>query len=320
MERQPLIVLRDEEAGIEAAIAPKAGGEMCGLRYRSGGDWIELLYRACDYSPAEGWRGKAPLLWPATGGTFGPGDRPGAQAPGSYPLGEKRYPMPFHGFAQSLEWKPGLVQANARGATAILTLADSDATRKYYPFGFLLSVEYRLADGRLTIAYIVSASNQNSQKMVFSIGNHITFRTPSLKGSDPAGMAMETAPGVFLVKDRNNLPTGETRAPPFGKRVALGDINANIAISLGGYEGAPTLTLTDPQGLRLRMRHNARKLPPQPFVQFNLWGDARAGYFSPEPWVGAQNSLNSRRGLVEIAPGEDWSWVIEIEPAIVARM
>ncbi|MBL8234169.1 MAG: hypothetical protein JNL98_37080 [Bryobacterales bacterium] len=62
------------------------------------------------------------------------------------------------------------------------------------------------------------------------------------------------------------------------------------------------------------MSHTADRLPAQPFVQFNMWGDAKAGYISPEPWVGAQNSLNSRRGLVELAPGEVWHWRISIQP------
>src|SRR6266498_4070617 len=62
-----LVVLHDEKGGLEASICPSQGGELCSLRLRHKGAWTELLYRAADYSPAEGWRGKAPLLWPATG-------------------------------------------------------------------------------------------------------------------------------------------------------------------------------------------------------------------------------------------------------------
>ena len=100
------VVLRDEKAGIEAAVAPSEGGELSGLKVRFQGRWIELLYRARDYSPTAGWRGKAPLLWPATGRNFAPGTPPdgGDEVVGSYDLDGQRLRMPIHGFAA----RPGL--------------------------------------------------------------------------------------------------------------------------------------------------------------------------------------------------------------------
>jgi len=67
-----LIVVRDMEAGVEAAIAPTQGGELSSLRVRHGEEWLETLYLARDYTPREDWTGKAPLLWPATGRNFPP--------------------------------------------------------------------------------------------------------------------------------------------------------------------------------------------------------------------------------------------------------
>lgn len=313
------IVLRDEEAGLEATLAPAAGGELCSLRYRWKQQWVELLYRACQYEPAPGWRGKAPLLWPATGGTFAPSDPPG-QPSGHYTVGQTTYRMPFHGFAQNLPWKAGLVHAGPRQAAAVLDLASNEQTRRLYPFDFLLSADYRVAEGRLTIRYTVIASKQNKDEMFFSIGNHITFRTPLLPGSEPGLTRITTPARLLLVKDARNLPTGETAPAPFSKGVLLRDVESNRAISLGGYPSDPVLTMEDPQGLRVRLRHRARWLPAQPLVQFNLFGDAQAGFFSPEPWVGAQNSLQSRRGLVFLKPGQDWDWTIEIEPLLFVKM
>jgi len=40
----------------------------------------------------------------------------------------------------------------------------------------------------------------------------------------------------------------------------------------------------------------------------------KEGFFSPEPWIGTQNSLNSGAGLVWLEPGVDWHWTIEITP------
>ena len=42
-------------------------------------------------------------------------------------------------------------------------------------------------------------------------------------------------------------------------------------------------------------------------------GDVRSGFFSPEPWVGLQNSLVQRQGLVFVDPGEEFVWVVRIE-------
>src|SRR5437762_13515481 len=87
-----LIVLHDREAGLEAAICPSQGGELSSLRMRHKGQWAELLYRAADYAPKEGWRGKAPLLWPATGRSLAAGRGPG------YVWKDHHYKMADHGF------------------------------------------------------------------------------------------------------------------------------------------------------------------------------------------------------------------------------
>lgn len=39
-----------------------------------------------------------------------------------------------------------------------------------------------------------------------------------------------------------------------------------------------------------------------------LWGDKSAGFICPEPWLGGPNSLNTKRGLVELAPGKSFRW------------
>ncbi|MBL8174115.1 MAG: hypothetical protein JNK48_05560 [Bryobacterales bacterium] len=318
--RDSLIVLTDHEDGVQATLAPSQGGELCGLRFRHNGQWIELLYKACDYTASEGWRGKAPLLWPATGATLAPGERAAGQRAGRYQVRGTDYSMPFHGFAQNMPWKADIVTAGRNEARALLSLNSTPETRKLYPFDWLLSVEYRLRDGRLFLVYNAGASQQNQGNMFFSIGNHITFRTPFLPGSGAAAMTMETPAGFQLAKDDRNLPTGKTVPNPYTGRVPLSRVPTGAAQSLGGYTSDPVIVLDDPNGLRLRMKHSAERWPAQPLVQFNLWGDAKAGYFSPEPWVGAQNSFHSRIGLVELKPGQAWRWTIEIQPSATARM
>ncbi len=38
----------------------------------------------------------------------------------------------------------------------------------------------------------------------------------------------------------------------------------------------------------------------------------RPGNFAPEPFFGVQNSLNSGKGLVRLAPGKAWKWKLEL--------
>jgi galactose mutarotase-like enzyme len=309
-----LVVLRDNAGGLEAAIAPSEGGELSGLRVRFQNRWVELMYRARDYSPVPGFLGKAPFLWPATGRNFANGMKPvyDLAAIGGYDWKGKRYPMPLHGFARSMAWKVERSAADATGAMARLTLADTPETRRDYPFGFALAAEYRLSGKELAILYSVAASSDNAEPMFFSIGNHMTFRAPFVEDSQAAALTVETPCTVEYLKSPENIPTGESRPRSFATPVKLSDFDARNAIGLGGYSGDPWLRLMDPAGLKLTITHHADRLPPAPLVQFNLWGDPANGCFSPEPWVGLQSSLVLRKGQVELQPGDTWRWTVRL--------
>ena len=94
----------------------------------------------------------------------------------------------------------------------------------------------------------------------------------------------------------------------------LKDVQVVPPISVGGYEGDPWFRLTDAAGLSVRVSHHAQSMPAPPLVQFNLWGGMAQGYLCPEPFVGLHNSFNRREGLVELAPGKTWTWLIRVEP------
>ena len=321
-----LVLLRDEAAGIEAAITPSKGGELSGLAVRfvengSKDKWIETLYLARDYSPRQGWTGKAPFLWPATGRNFSEDLRKRREAGerfdgGAYNLQGKRYKMPIHGFARDLPWELETADASVEGARAELWLTDNDETREFYPFRFRLTVEYLLANGRLDISYTIHASDENSEAMMFSLGNHITFRTPLVEGSDPGEVVLTTPSTMEILKTDYGVPTSETRQRSHSAGVKLGDFEKLRAVSLTGYPSGeePYVLLRDPQGLSIRMSHAADDIPKQPVILFNVWGDALGGFISPEPWVGLQNSLVLGKGLTYLEPGEDFRWRIRITP------
>lgn len=311
-----LVVLHDRASGIEASIAPDEGGELSRFRVLRQGTWLELIHRAGDYSETAGWRGKSPILWPATGRNFAFGVTPRADldAVGAYNLNGNRYPMPIHGFARQLPWTVEERTASGSKASLRLNLQDSASTRKFYPFSFHLSVTYALEDGELSMEYTVAAGSENTGPMPFSIGNHLTLNVPFVPGGDAGLVTLETPSTVEYIKDANGLPTGASRPRSEAKPTRLADLDATTAVSLGGYSADPWLRLHDPAGLTLLIKHHARSLPAPPVVQFNLWGDPRAGYFSPEPWVGLQNSLVLRHGIIELPPGQSWDWTVILRP------
>lgn len=313
-----LVVLRNDRDGVEASIAPSKGGELSGLRVRFRDQWIETLYLGRDYSPREGWTGKAPLLWPATGRNFPPDLVERRQAGevfhnGAYEWNGQRYPMAIHGFARDLSWTLEESGADADNAQARVSLSDNAETREQYPFGFRITVDYVLSGRELELRYTVAADQANTAPMPFSIGNHITFNTPLVEGSDPAKMVLITPSTQELLKTSYNTPSGETRPRSHADGIELGDFERRTAVSLTGYEDDPYVVLRDPQGLAIRMTHRASTIPEQPVVLYNLWGDAPDGFFSPEPWVGLQNSLVMKKGLVHLSPGEPFDWSIRIE-------
>ena len=191
-----VIVIRDNEAGVEAAVAPSQGGELTSLRVRFHGGWIELLYRGRDYGTTSGFRGKASFLWPAVGAQYAVGTVPESSCgDGSFAVGDRRFPMPCHGFVKEMPWKESESSADGRGARVTVELRDSAETRKFYPFGFVVRATLR-DFGRQALGGIrVSAARGNGGAMPFAIGNHVAFRVPFVEGTDAAAMLFETPNG-----------------------------------------------------------------------------------------------------------------------------
>ncbi len=314
-----LVILRDEIGGFEAAIAPSKGGELSGLRVRHGGEWIETLQLARDYSPREGFAGKGPILWPATGRNF-PADLVERQEAGdvfnagAYEYGGVRRNMPIHGFARDMPWTVGEIRAEEDEASVSLSLSDSPETRALYPFGFVFAVEYVVRGGALEMLHIVRAADDNAEPMFFSIGNHITFLTPLIEGSDPDAMVLRSPSSMELLKTSYGIPTGESRSLSYADGFALGEYPPLTATSLTGYppDQDPWIEYIDPAGLTMRISHRASQIPDPPVILFNVWGDVRAGFFSPEPWVGLQNSLVQRQGLIYLDPGTQFTWDVRV--------
>jgi galactose mutarotase-like enzyme len=320
--------LRDGEAGLEATVAPAAGGEVSSLRRRTPAGWRELLYRATDFAPAEGWRGRAPLLWPAVGRNFTPEHRArvaAGEAPAracSYQHGGQVYDIPIHGFAMHRAWALIGHGADAVGAWATCELTDDDDTRVRYPFAFTLRVTHRLAAGALASRYTVTARADNAEAMFFSIGNHISFQLPFADEGQFAECVLTAPTRTQLSLTPQSLLSGETERKDLTGGVALADVSLHNLV-LGGFAPGQTwVELRDPAafGLRVAQREvvpegRAAKAAPEHFY-FVFWGDPDLGLYCPEPWYGGPNSFNTREGVITLAAGDtfEWEMTVTVQP------
>ena len=150
--------------------------------------------------------------------------------------------------------------------------------------------------------------------MPFAIGNHIAFKLPFMKGSEPEKMTFETNSTAQLLRNRQGTLSGESKPRSFHPAERLGDFDSRVALPLAGYgRSQPFARLVDPQGVSLLLTQRADTQAGEPIVRFNLYGGPQTGYLCPEPFFGVQNSLNTGQGLVRLWPGRDWKWRLELK-------
>ena len=307
-----LVRLRAPDGDLQAYIAPAHGADLAGLEIHRAGGWSELLYRGMDYRPTDGWTGKGPILWPAVGRNF-----PSAAATATgWAFHGRVYPMPIHGFARDQTWR--IVRRGTCDGSSFLTLAlaANDRTRSMYPFGFMLTTEYRLWRRALYIRQAVHAERSNAEPMPFSIGNHMTFRIPLLSGDDPLQTTISTPATEQVLTDVSGRPTGRIVKVSYAAPRPLSSMKPLTPISLSGYrDGQEWVRLQDRSGLAVTVAHFEERRPGGTPVLFNLWGDVAGGYFAPEPWVGKQNSLATGDGIIALRPGATYRWTIEVQVA-----
>lgn len=108
------------------------------------------------------WKRHSPVLFPIVGSLKNQ----------SFTHEGNRYPMSQHGFARDMEFE---IIKNTE--TEIwFQLASSEATKKAYPFDFILEIGYRLLNRQVTVFWKVKNAGVNT--MYFSIGAHPAFRCP----------------------------------------------------------------------------------------------------------------------------------------------
>lgn len=326
--RQPsaprLVALEPVEAILRAQVAVEDGGELVGLQCLVGGRPVELLYRGLDFTPGGGWRGKAPVLWPAVGrnAVATPGAALADPSAAGWRWGGRRYPMPMHGFAKDARWRARPAIHGKSVSEVTTSMADTPATRAQYPFGFELALTYRVSGASATISHQVAAARTNTGSMPFSIGNHMTFKIPFAPGgSTDATRLTSSARRQVIVGPPGNMPTGQVSDIDLSRPIAISDLGGQKSTSIGGSPAGEVWTrLEDPAGMAITISHHADRLPPGEPVLFNLWGDLAQGFFAPEPWVGKQYSLARGDGVLSLPPGEVFRWDVAIDVSLFGAL
>lgn len=129
------------------------GAEIKSLIHKT--DGTELMWQA---DPAF-WGRTAPVLFPLVGNYYG---KKSVFAGQTYEMGQ-------HGFARDMEFALKSQSADE----LVFTLVDTEETKIKYPFGFVLTLSYKIIDSTVNVGWMVE--NINEETMYFSIGGHPAF-------------------------------------------------------------------------------------------------------------------------------------------------
>lgn len=240
-------------------------------------------------------RDGAEYVWQADPAYWGSHDKNlfpyvGRMNEGRYLLEGKTYEMPIHGFCGGRAFAVA-----GQGPDFVrLLLADSEETRRMYPFAFRFEILYRLEGEKLIKQCIVT--NTDTKTLLFGIGAHPGFNVP-LGGdgsfTDWQFVFPEPSEPVRVEFDQKNYLISGKEAPwPLadGVRVPLThDLFDLDAVVLKGMPRQVTLCSDKSR------RSVTVDYPDMPFL--GLWHAPHkdAPYVCIEPWA----SLPSRSGVTE---------------------
>jgi len=225
-------------------------------------DGRELLWSG---DPA--WWGQiSPILFPVVGWTRN----------GEMRIKGKLHPLGLHGFAAGQEFELLSQEADA----VSLRLRDNAQTRALYPFGFALTVEYRLSAERLAASFTVH--NPGSEAMPYALGLHPGFAWPLAGGAAEAHRVVfgrDVSPYVPVIAPGGLVGASKRKLPLVDGVLALApELFANDA-----------LCFIDPASTDVRYEDaagHAIAVSVEDFPHAALWTKPGAPYLCIECWTG----------------------------------
>jgi galactose mutarotase-like enzyme len=286
-----IVRIANDQLSIEVS---SLGAEMQSLKTSDGRDWLWN-------GDAAFWTGRSPILFPIVGKA--PDNRIAVDGT-SYDMGQ-------HGFARRSEF----ALAAESLSSCRFELAASDATRKVYPFDFLLSVTHSVEGRRLTVS--AEVENRDSRPMPFGLGYHPAFLWP-LPGAEGAAhtVTLDNGAEPLLTRLEDGLVTEDRLPSPFtrGRLTLAHDLFEADAMIFA--EGAGSgLTFAAEGGPSLKFTFD--NLP-----NLALWQKVGAPFLCVEPWhgtaakVGASSEISERPYGLVLDPGQKARFAFTVEPSI----
>lgn len=163
-----------------------------------GGREVLFLSRRSGFQPGKSIRGGIPICLPWFG------DDPNDAS------------LPKHGFFRLLDWDVASTSLEAGGSSVLLMLADSEATREYWPFAFRAECTITLGD-RLTLS--VKVINEGTEAFTLSCAFH-----PYCAVSNIGKIELPVLAGKEFV-DRNDLSRVQSSELQIGALRFSGEVN-----------------------------------------------------------------------------------------------
>lgn len=212
------------------------------------------------------WARTSPVLFPIVG----------RARSGAIRVGNHRYPIGVHGFAAASRF----TMTGQRDDEVWMELRDDDATRAAFPFGFSLSVGYRVEPDRLTVSFRVA--NPDTAPLPYAVGWHPGFALP-FSGTQREGHVVEfeheEEPSVPVITTDGLFSPNRCAVPLAGRRLAISDpLMAAEALCFIDARSR-WLRLISPDGAAIR-------LTLEDFPHIALWSKPDAPFLSIEAWTG----------------------------------
>lgn len=246
------------------------------------------------------WANCSPILFPAVGRVRN----------GKTLINGTWYEMPLHGFVKTTEFE--LISQTP--TQVVLSMSDSETTRKMYPFAFCLEVSYSLADGVLTMECKVK--NTDSRELPFFIGTHPGFVCPLKDGEKFEDYVLEfekTETCGYRAFDGANNQFDMTGYKPFpgdGIQIPLTyDLLMNDAIWFDKPVSRSVSIKNPSTGTGVSVAY-----PDYDTVAFWTAAEKQAPYVCVEPWNGSaacsdeDNEFIHKNHLQTLQPGDDKSY------------
>ncbi len=248
------------------------------------------------------WPKSSPILFPVVG----------ALKEGSFFYDNKAFTLPRHGFAREMEFELESNELNK----LVFVLRSDDASRKSYPFDFILRVRYEIDQFEVKISYEVA--NRGSEEMLFSIGAHPAFKVPLIPGTaysdyflkfeKPENSSRWLISKEGLIETSSTPLLTDTDTLPLRKELfyedalVFKDLKSSL-ISIRSHKHTHGLDFT---------------FPGFPF--FGIWAFKDADFVCLEPWCGIADSvshnqrLEEKEGIIILDPSNAWTrtWSVRV--------